>query len=371
LLCINSPSSEGEIFKLLDESSPGIKQGAATMATRRYLSTSFWDDQWIQNLSPQGKLLYLYLLTNPLTNISGVYKISLKRICFDIGFDMNTVKQYLQLFENEQKAFCIGEYIAIPAWPKHQSWKEKVRIRDGILSELQELPEDVLASLEVIGYQFDLSLVESEVIPSKLRVGVSGTTSKQLMEKFQNRCAHCGKEGKLIVHRIKALQEGGDNSFENLSLLCPDCYHSLNKSHAVHIDYEDSDGLDKQSTSVSLYSHSLSDSHSQLDLDCDESPEIAHVVNEQDLFVKKRRRQPFQKPTLEEVKEYCKEKNYSFVPEDFFDFYESNDWTVKGSPMKNWKHSAVVWQSNMRKFGNKQEKAIPHDSPRFTDFTTI
>ena len=335
------------------------------MATRRYIATSFWDDQWIQNLSPQEKLLYLYLLTNPLTNISGIYKISLKRICFDIGFDLNTVKNHLRLFEDEQKAFFIGEYIAIPAWPKYQNWKEKIKIRDGIISELQDLPEEVFASLKAIGYQFDLSLVEWVTSSIKQRIGISGTTHKRLIEKFQNTCAHCGKEGKLIVHRIKPLEKGGDNSFENLSLLCPDCYSSLNQSTPVHIDYMDSNGLDTQSTPVPNYLHS------HVNIDSNIGSEIDHIENEQVQAVKKRVRQPFQKPTLDEIRAYCKEKNYTFVPEDFFDFYESNDWTVKGSPMKNWKNSAVVWQSNSRKFEKKPEKQISQEQPHFVDFTTM
>jgi len=46
------------------------------MSTQRYISTSFWDDPWITSLDPSEKLLYLYLMTNTSTNISGVYKLS-------------------------------------------------------------------------------------------------------------------------------------------------------------------------------------------------------------------------------------------------------------------------------------------------------
>ena len=52
---------------------------------KRYISTSFWDDEWVQSLSFEEKGLFLYLLTNPLTNIAGVYKIQVRRIVFDTG----------------------------------------------------------------------------------------------------------------------------------------------------------------------------------------------------------------------------------------------------------------------------------------------
>ena len=42
---------------------------------KRYISTTFWDDEWVQSLDFTEKGLYLYLLTNSLTNIAGVYKL--------------------------------------------------------------------------------------------------------------------------------------------------------------------------------------------------------------------------------------------------------------------------------------------------------
>ena len=73
------------------------------MATQRYISTSFWDDEWIQELDPSEKLLYLYLMTNPLTNIAGVYKLSIRRISFDTGFTEDIVKNILERFEKDKK----------------------------------------------------------------------------------------------------------------------------------------------------------------------------------------------------------------------------------------------------------------------------
>jgi len=46
------------------------------MAKNRYINTKFWDDPFIAELSIKEKLLYLYLITNPLTNAAGIYEIS-------------------------------------------------------------------------------------------------------------------------------------------------------------------------------------------------------------------------------------------------------------------------------------------------------
>ena len=47
--------------------------GKAHQDKHRYIKTKFWDDSYIIELNPHEKLLFLYLITNPLTNIAGVY----------------------------------------------------------------------------------------------------------------------------------------------------------------------------------------------------------------------------------------------------------------------------------------------------------
>ena len=72
---------------------------------QRYIDTCFWDDEFIVGLDPSEKLMYMYLMTNPLTTIAGVYKITLRRICFDTGFNETTVNYILQKFEAAKKVF--------------------------------------------------------------------------------------------------------------------------------------------------------------------------------------------------------------------------------------------------------------------------
>lgn len=52
----------------------------------------------------------------------------------------------------------------------------------------------------------------------------------------------------------------------------------------------------------------------------------------------------FKKPTLEEVKEYCKERNNNINPENFIDFYESKGWMVGKNKMKDWKACIRTWE---------------------------
>ena len=124
------------------------------MATQRYISTSFWDDDWIQTLDPSEKLLYLYFMTCPLTNIAGVYKITPRRVSFDTGFTLDTINHIMQKFEKAGKAYRKDEYVILPNWPKHQHWQEREGIKKGIDAVLKSLPDDILAFLIEVGYQY-------------------------------------------------------------------------------------------------------------------------------------------------------------------------------------------------------------------------
>ena len=129
------------------------------MSTQRYISTSFWDDAFIQTLDPSEKLMYLYLMTNPLTNIAGIYKITEKRIHNDTGFSVEMVNRILQRFQKARKAYRQGEYIIIPTWPKHQKWKEKKTIEIGIRKIISELPKSIRDKALEVGYMYPIDSV--------------------------------------------------------------------------------------------------------------------------------------------------------------------------------------------------------------------
>ncbi len=57
----------------------------------------------------------------------------------------------------------------------------------------------------------------------------------------------------------------------------------------------------------------------------------------------------FKKPTLEEVVEYCKERNNNVDAEKWMAYYNSNGWRVGKNPMKNWKSAIITWEKNRQK----------------------
>ena len=70
----------------------------------------------------------------------------------------------------------------------------------------------------------------------------------------------------------------------------------------------------------------------------------------------------FTKPSLEEIREYCFEKNINIDSEKFFNYYESKGWKVGTAPMKDWKAAVRNWAKNDIQYQqNKVPKGIQSD----------
>ena len=95
----------------------------------------------------------------------------------------------------------------------------------------------------------------------------------------------------------------------------------------------------------------------------------------------KKNRKEFIKPTVEEVTDYCRERDNSVDPEAFIAHYESNGWMVGKTPMQNWKMAVITWEKNdkkevnnggisgrnaCQKVGrNRKSEGVPNLKPRF------
>lgn len=67
----------------------------------------------------------------------------------------------------------------------------------------------------------------------------------------------------------------------------------------------------------------------------------------------------FQKPSIEEIKAYCKERNNGIDAERFFDYYEAIGWKVGKNTMKDWKACVRTWERNQKQDDPKEEPAKP------------
>ena len=73
-------------------------------------------------------------------------------------------------------------------------------------------------------------------------------------------------------------------------------------------------------------------------------------------------RKRFVKPDLEELREFCFEKNISIDVDRFFNYYESKGWKVGVSPMKDWKAAVRNWAKNDSLYSRPGSTRISSDT---------
>lgn len=69
-------------------------------------------------------------------------------------------------------------------------------------------------------------------------------------------------------------------------------------------------------------------------------------------------------PTVDEVREYCNQRQNTVDPEVFVDFYTSKGWMIGKNKMKKWKSAVHTWEkSDKRKSGGYQKpKNVLHNA---------
>ena len=108
----------------------------------RSVDTHFWDDNYVIDLDPIEKLLFLYLITNSLTNLAGIYEISLRRIAFDTGIDKDMILRIIDRFADDAKVFYKNGFIVMPNFPDHQKYNPSMEAN--VRKICSELPPELM-----------------------------------------------------------------------------------------------------------------------------------------------------------------------------------------------------------------------------------
>ena len=110
---------------------------------QRIINDSFWTDPYIEDLDPSEKLVFLYLLTNPLCNIAWIYEIKPRRMAFETWFDKDMIDKILTRFVEDNKILRVDDWVMIKNFWKNQSTNPNVK--KWIQRIVDELPEKVKA----------------------------------------------------------------------------------------------------------------------------------------------------------------------------------------------------------------------------------
>lgn len=115
------------------------------MALYRNIHLSFWQDTKVtDDFTPEDRYFYLYLLTNPHTNLCGCYEISIKQMANEMGYDAKKVGKLIDRFSFTHNLIRYARSereLLIFHWSKY-NWTSSEKFRKPLLQEIQNVKTD-------------------------------------------------------------------------------------------------------------------------------------------------------------------------------------------------------------------------------------
>ncbi len=121
----------------------------------RVVQTKFWEDNWVIELTHKEKLAFLYFMTNPRVNLSGVYQLPDKFITNDLDLTSSELTSIKNKFTRADKVHFVDGFVILRNSRKYNNFfKGNEWQRKAFTREIELLPKSVFEYLEE--NQFDL-----------------------------------------------------------------------------------------------------------------------------------------------------------------------------------------------------------------------
>lgn len=112
------------------------------MALYRTIQLSFWTDtKVVDNFTPEDRYFYLYLMTNPHTNLVGCYEVSIKQMSDESGYSKDVVERLIDRMEKTHDVIRYNKNtkeLLILNWGKY-NWTKSPKLKPAIVSGIQSV----------------------------------------------------------------------------------------------------------------------------------------------------------------------------------------------------------------------------------------
>jgi hypothetical protein len=205
------------------------------MAIYRNVSLSFWEDiKIVDDFTPEDKYFYLYLLTNPHTNLLGCYQISFKQMTNETGYNKDTIEKLIDRMVSKHKViefdFETNE-VFIKKWYKY-NWTRSDKLLKNVEKLIQYIKSDIFKENMLklvekyrvsIGYLYPM---DTSVSVSDLNnININNNNNKELIYKLFKEYIKLREENKYnisesIVNRLtKKLNEYGKTDEDKIEII--------------------------------------------------------------------------------------------------------------------------------------------------------
>jgi len=139
------------------------------MDTKRSINTKIWSDTWFEELTTTDKMIWLYLLTNQSTNMLGIYQLGIRRMAFETGVSILTLRKAFKGFGRVRKGYHIlEEYVFLPNWMKNQSFNPNML--KSAQNIYDSLPTDLLLEINKLGFNGFQTLRKGSLMLPKIEI---------------------------------------------------------------------------------------------------------------------------------------------------------------------------------------------------------
>ena len=115
------------------------------MAIYRNIRISFWtDSKIVDEFTPEDRYFYLYLFTNPHTNLAGCYELSMKQASVELGYDPTAIKTLIRRFTDVHGVIKYSEHtkeVLLLNWHKY-NWTASEKFRKPLAEEISNIKDD-------------------------------------------------------------------------------------------------------------------------------------------------------------------------------------------------------------------------------------
>lgn len=112
------------------------------MSIHKQIQEKFWQNEFVLELKPEERCFYMYLITNTMTTLCGIYKFSLKLAVLETRLAPEVIEKHLRIFEGYGKLVISKDTkeIMIVNWLKH-NFKSNKKTIASINKELKDVKD--------------------------------------------------------------------------------------------------------------------------------------------------------------------------------------------------------------------------------------
>lgn len=112
------------------------------MAIYRTVQLSFWtDSKVVDDFTPEDRYFYLYLMTNPHTNLVGCYEVSIRQISAETGYSKDVVERLLDRMESIHQVILYSKdakEVLILNWGKY-NWTKSLDFQKALSKQIETI----------------------------------------------------------------------------------------------------------------------------------------------------------------------------------------------------------------------------------------